>query len=337
MAGKDYYKILGVARNASDKEIKQAYRRLARKHHPDINPGDRTAESKFKEINEAHEILSSPDKRKKYDQYGDQWQYADQFAQAGWQPSAGQQPFSAGPDVRHEYANFAPNQEGLGGIFDELFQRFGSKTGARGTHTPHRGEDIEHQIEVSLEESYKGSTRILQMQVQEPCSVCKGSGRIQRALCSHCNGQGTTSRIKRLEVKIPPGVKTGSKIRIAGEGSADRYGGENGDLYLKVTVMSHNLFRRKDNDLEVDVQLPLTVAVLGGEVSVPTMKGRVMLKIPPETQNEKVFKLTGQGMPHLGNGNYGDLLVRAKIIIPTRLSPQEKQLFEQLRAMHPGA
>ena len=294
MAGKDYYNILGVSRNSTENEIKQAYRKLARQHHPDVNPGDKSAEERFKQINEAYEVLSDKEKRQKYDKYGDQWQYADQFEKArqasGWNFSQGGQ-------------RVYFSEEDIGGIFDDLLRGFG---GRAGRPQPRKGRDIEFPLEVTLEEAYSGTTRILNM----------------------ADG-------KRLEVKIPPGVEDGSRVRISGKG-AEGYGGVKGNLYLVTSVRPHRLFRRHGDDLYVDVSVPLMVAMLGGEIKVTTLKGKLSLKIPPETQNGRTFRLTGQGMPHLGNSARGDLLARVKVVLPTKLSDEEKELFQKLGKLRPN-
>lgn len=328
MAGKDYYKVLGVDRNASEKDIKQAYRKLARKYHPDVNPGDKTAESKFKEINEAHEVLSDKDKRQKYDLYGDQWQHADQFTSSGEQ----QPPFwnfnKGGTQ------SFRFEQGDLGDIFGNLFGGFGGRSSGRQVRSK-RGHDIDHPVEVTLDEAYHGTRRVLSLRAEEACPSCNGTGKIQNALCSVCRGSGETSRLKNLEVKIPPGVKDGSRVRIAGKGEPGYGGGKSGDLYLVIKVKPKRLFERKGDDLYVDVEVPLTVAVLGGEVQVSTLKGKLALKIPSETQNGKTFRLTGQGMPHLGNSSYGDLHAKVKVVLPSNLSDKEKELFKNLKELRP--
>lgn len=327
MATKDYYAILGVSRNAAEKEIKQAYRRLARKYHPDVNPGDKTAESKFKEINEAHEVLSDAEKRKKYDRFGDQWQNAEQFAKAG-------QGFQSDFGKGGAYTTFDFGDLGdLGDIFSGAFQGFGTGSGtARRTARPR---SIEHPVDVTLEEAYQGTKRVIQLQAEESCTTCGGSGRVGRARCSTCGGSGRLLKPKRLEVKIPAGVGDGSKVRIAGQGSQG-YGGSKGDLYLVVRVLPHQFFERKGDDLHTEVAIPLVTAMLGGEVAVPTLKGKVALKVPPETQNGKVFRLAEQGMPHLNDSSRGDLFAKVKVLLPTRLTPQERQLFEQLRNYRPN-
>jgi molecular chaperone DnaJ len=329
MAKKDYYEVLGVKRGASEREIKQAYRKLARKYHPDVNPGDQSAEAKFKEINEAYEVLSDKEKRAKYDRFGDKWQYADQFTQAGTQ----QTPFW--DFSRGGATGFRFDGDDLGSLFEELIR--GSRAG---TYTrrarSRRGQDIEHPVEVTLEEAYHGATRLLNLEVGESCASCQGSGLIQNVPCSVCRGSGVVSRLKRLEVKIPPGVRDGSRVRIAGKGGQGYGGAANGDLYLVVSVRPHAVFKRSGDDLNVEVGVPLTVAVLGGEVQVPTLKGKLALKVPPETQNGRIFRLTGQGMPRLGKSGHGDLMAKVSVVLPTRLSDREKELFRQLGELRPS-
>jgi molecular chaperone DnaJ len=320
MAGKDYYSILGVSRSASEREIKQAYRKLARQNHPDVNPGDKSAEERFKQINEAHEVLSDPEKRRKYDQFGDQWQYADQFAKAGWQQAPSWDSGQGG-------ATFHFGADDLDGLFGDLF---GYGTRSRRVR-PRRGRDMESPVEVTLEEAYRGAKRTIALRTEEPCSACKGTGRIQNVPCAACQGSGVVASVKRLEVKIPAGVKDRSRVRITGKGEPGRSGGSSGDLYLVVSVKPHKLFERRGDDLYVDVAVPLTVAVLGGEVQVPTLKGtKLALKIPPETQNGRAFRLVGQGMPHLGNSSRGNLFAKVNVALPKNLSPKEKELFAQL-------
>jgi len=328
MANKDYYKILGVSRNASEKEIKQAYRRLARKHHPDLNPGDKSAEAKFKEINAAYEVLSNPEKRKKYDQFGEQWEYAEQFAKSGGQERV-RWDFNKG-GTTFEYGDLSE----FGDIFSSLFGDSG--IGSRMKRGPQRGQDMESPIEVSLEEAYHGSTRVIQLQTTEPCTACGGTGRVGNRVCTICNGAGGKVIPRRLEVKIPAGVRDGSRIRIAGEGGPNRAGGNQGDLYLVVKVLPHKLFERKGDDLYTEVSVPLATVMLGGEVGFPTLNGNLSLKIPPETQNGKVFRLAGKGMPKLGNSDYGNMLAKVKVVLPTNLTEEERKLFERLRSLRPA-
>jgi len=327
MAGKDYYSVLGVSRNASEREIKQAYRKLARQYHPDVNAGDKSAEAKFKRINEAYEVLSDKEKRRKYDQFGDQWQYADQFAQARRQ----QTPFwdfsqAGGQSFRFEEAD-------LGSLFGDLFGGGIRRQQVR----PRRGKDIKYPVEVTLEETYHGTKRAIVLQTEQPCSDCKGTGLIQNLPCSVCRGSGVVSGVKRLEVKIPSGVRDGSRVRIAGKGEPGYAGGTSGDLYLVVSVKPHRLFERKGDDLYVEVAVPLTVAVLGGEVFVPSLKGKLALRVPPETQSGRAFRLAGRGMPHLGDSSHGDLLAKVSVVLPTKLSEEEKKLFERLSQLRPSS
>lgn len=327
MAGKDYYEILGVGRNASEKEIKQAYRSLARKHHPDINPGDKSAEAKFKEINAAYEVLSNPEKRKKYDQFGEQWEYADQFAKSGGQERV-RWDFGRG-GTSFEYGDLS----GFGDIFSSLFGDAG--IGSRAKRGPRHGQDIESPIEVTLEEAYHGSTRLMQLQTEEPCTACGGTGRVGNRVCTICGGAGVKLNPRRLEVKIPAGVRDGSRIRIAGEGGPGLAGGKKGDLYLVVKVLTHKLFERKGDDLYAEISVPLATAILGGEVRLPTLNGNISLSIPPETQNGKAFRLAGKGMPQLGNNKYGNMFAKVKVVLPTKLTEEEKKLFEKLRSLRP--
>jgi len=318
----NYYDILGVKRDASEQEIKQAYRRLARQHHPDVNPGNKSAEDRFKKINEAYEVLSDKDKRQKYDQYGDQWQHSDRFAQAG--------PQTRWQDMGGDTTGFHSFEGDIGSLFDEMFGR----TYARQAR-PRRGHDVESPIEITLEQAYHGATRTITFTfpTQAPCPTCGGSGAIRNIACSACRGTGVASGVQRLEVKIPAGVHTGSRIRVTGKGQASSGGA--GDLYLVVTVRPHSTFERKGDDLYVEVPVPLTVAALGGEVQVPTPKGKLTLKVPAETQNGKVFRLAGQGMPHLGESSRGDMFARANVVLPTHLTEAEKELFRKLQELRP--
>jgi len=333
VTGKDYYNVLGLGRDATDKDIKQAYRRLARQHHPDVNPGNKAAESRFKEINEANEVLADPEKRRKYDKYGDQWQHAEQIekAQAEARARGGR---SGGFGDAYTYREFGDIGDAgdMGSLFENLFGGGGGGQFRR-ARAPQAGGDAEHEVEVTLEEAFAGATRRLQMQVEEVCPSCGGRGIVGRRPCGLCGGQGVQARLKRLEVKVPPGVRTGSRIRIAGEGQPGSDGGPKGDLYLLIKVLPHKQFERAEDDLSVEVPVSLVTAVLGGEVEVPTLNGKVALRIPPETQNGRLFRLAGQGMPHLGSASRGDLFARIKVVLPTNLSDEERRLFEQLRAL----
>jgi len=292
MAVKDYYKILGVDRKASERELKQAYRKLARQYHPDVNPGDKSAEERFKQINEAYEVLSDKENRQKYDKYGEQWQHAEQFEKARQQQAPGWD-FSQQGGRRVYYG-----EGDFGSLFEDLMGGFRFD---RGQAQPGRPQSQEHPVEVTLEEAYRGTTRTL----------------------SFADG-------KRLEAKVPAGVRTGSRVRLAGKGA------RGGDLYLIVTVKPHPTFERRGDDLYVGVSVPLAVAMLGGEVKVPTLKGKVALKVPPETQNGRTFRLAGQGMPHLGKSSRGDLMARVRVVLPDKLSAEEKELFKKLGELRPA-
>lgn len=326
---KDYYKILGVARGASTDEIKKAFRKLARKYHPDVNPGDKKAEVKFKEINEAYEVLSDPDKRKKYDTLGPNWQ--EQF---GPYAGAGRRTYSYG-NGRGTGApfEFDPNS-GFSDFFEALFGRSnpsGTRGGGAAGMRRRAGDNIEQPVEVTLQEAYLGGARSYNIQSTEVCPTCQGTGEVATKVCSTCSGQGTVPRTKRIQVKIPAGVDNGSRIRIAGEGQPGIGGGPRGDLLLIISVKPDPAFERKGDDLYTDVNVELVTAMLGGQVAVPTPDDRrLLLTIPPETQNGRVFRLAGKGMPRLrGEGN-GNLYARVKAVLPMHLSPGERALFEEL-------
>jgi DnaJ-class molecular chaperone len=332
MAGKDYYATLGVQKNATDKEIKQAYRRAARKYHPDVNPGDKAAEERFKAINEAYEVLSDPEKRKKYDLYGENWEHADQFAHAqqSWRSGTGfggTKDFAR--DFGYDFGGTTSASRDFGDLFDSILRGSGfGRTRVR--KHPQKGQDIDHPVEISLEEAYSGTTRLLQMETQEVCPTCGGTGRNSSRICATCAGLGSISKPRRLEVKIPPGVKDGSRVRIAGEGGSGIDGGPKGDLYLVIAVKPHPIFERRGDDLHVEIPVELVKAVLGGEVEVPTLAGKVMLRVPPETQNGRVFRLAGKGMPRLGSAGHGELFAKVRVVLPTGLSSHEKELFQEL-------
>jgi DnaJ-class molecular chaperone len=324
MAAKDYYAVLGVKRDADEKEIRRAFRRLARKHHPDVNAGDKAAEERFKEINAAYEVLSDREKRRKYDLYGDQWQYADQF-EAARRQGGGQRFFWTGRGS--PTGEFDVGGLGFGDLGDLLSGFFG---GGRGRSR--RGEDVQHMTEITLDEAYRGTTRVLQLQSQERCATCGGRGEVVGAVCHTCQGAGVVARPRRLEVKVPAGVTDGSRVRVGGEGRPGR-DGRKGDLYLVISVRPHPRFTRQRDDLHTEVEVSLVDAVLGGEVEVTTLKGKAMLKIPPLTQNGRVFRLAGLGMPRLGATSRGDLYARVKVILPAELSAEERELFEKLKKM----
>jgi molecular chaperone DnaJ len=331
MAIKSYYDILGVKKDATDKDIKQAYRRLARQFHPDVNPGDKSAEAKFKEMNAAYEVLSDGEKRQKYDKYGDKWQYADQLDQAAREQAQYRQ-YNTGDGTNY---HFGGDIGGMDSLFEELFGGQRSRGGSRRSRSV-RGQDLESSVEVTLEEAFSGTSRMIDLRGEQPCAACKGTGEIHGVPCSVCRGSGAVASVNRLEVKIPAGVTTGSRVRISGKGQPGYGGGGGGDLYLNITVSPHAVFERQGDDLNTEIPVPLAVAALGGEVQVPTLKGKLALKIPPETQNGRVFRLAGQGMPHLGRAGGGDILAKVNLVLPTGLTEKEKELFKQLGKLRPA-
>jgi molecular chaperone DnaJ len=324
---KDYYGILGLKRDASQKEIKQAYRRLARKHHPDVNPGDRAAEERFKEVNRAFEVLSDAEKRAKYDRFGEQWEQAEAFEKA--RAAAGQTGRSQ--TFHFDLGDILRGQGGGGGFEDILGNLFGGGARRRG---PMRGQNIEYAAEITLEEAYAGTTRTLQLQSEEPCVTCGGSGQIAGAVCHVCQGHGTLARPKRIEVRIPAGARDGTRVRLAGEGSPGAGGGPRGDLYVAIRVRPHPRFERRGDDLQVTLSVPLTTAVLGGEAQVPTLDGLVGIKVPAGSPAGRVFRLRGQGLPNLqAGGGRGDLLAALHVELPGSLTARERELFEELRKL----
>ena len=318
----DYYELLGVARNASRKEIQSAYRRLARKYHPDVTGGDKAAEEKFKQMNEAHEVLNDRKSRAAYDKWGDQWQYADQLEQMQRRPGGG--------DVRMDFGGADPlsgADGGFGDVFDRILRGFGSRPG------PARGQDLEHAVTVSLAEAYTSTTRTVQLQAMEPCATCGGSGALGSATCHTCQGNGRQPAGRRLEVKIPRGVDTGRRIRLRGKGAPGGRGGPAGDVILTISVADDPRFERRGTALHTDLPVDLATAVLGGEVAVPTVSGQVALRIPEGTQNGRVFRLSGKGMPLLNSDTYGDLFAKLRVVLPEHLSAEQRDLFQRLRAL----
>jgi curved DNA-binding protein len=319
---KDYYQTLGVSKSASDKEIKQAYRKLARKFHPDVNPGDKSAEARFKEINEAYEVLGDADKRRKYDELGANWRMYEQAQQQGqpW-PGADSSGFGGGAwninmggpggyrtMTEEEMQDLFGNEDPFSDFFRTFFggrAEPGARQRAGRAPRSQKGRDIEHEVELTLEEAYHGATRRISIK------------------------QGGHAR--SVDVRIPAGVKEGSRVRAAGEGEAGSNGGASGDLYLRVRIRPHPVFERKGNDLHTRVNLPVTAAVLGGEAQVPTVTGSVRLRIPETTQNGQVFRLKGQGMPVVGKpDDRGDLYATIDVQLPRALTREQRQHYEAL-------
>ncbi len=342
---KDYYKTLGVNRDATEKEIRSAYLKQARKYHPDKNPGDIKAEERFKEINEANEVLSDADKRKMYDRFGEDWQRYRDAGFTGDEP-AGPPPGSGGSTAdfgtwftgqtggqRYDFGDTTTQQEGFSDFFRTLFGNRGGFSNVRPARQ--RGDDLETSITVSFDEAYRGTTRRVDVQLQEPCPTCGGTGFAREAPCPTCDATGLVTKRRSLEVKIPAGIATGSRIRVAGQGGPGVNGGPNGDVYLRVTVADDPRFERQGNDLRTETPVPLYTAMLGGEVVVNTPTGKVALTIPPETPSGKVFRLRGKGMPKRGSKSkeHGDLLAKVTITLPSKLSDREQELFKELRSL----
>jgi curved DNA-binding protein len=308
---KDYYKTLGVSKNASAEEIKKAYRKQARQHHPDINKKPE-AEKRFKEINEANEVLSDPEKRKRYDTVGPEW---ERFRQGGQQPGGfqwvytgqpGQDPFNGGE--AGGFSDFFRTLFGEGQTDFDTGPLFGRPSARRRRSVA--GADVESEVEITLAEAYKGTERSVEMRLPD----------------------GAT---RRLSVKIPTGVKDGQRIRLAGQGAPGSAGGPSGDLFLRVRVRPHPVFQRDGDDLRMDLPVALHEALLGADVTVPTLKGRVSLRIPPETQNGRTIRLAGQGMPR-STGGFGDLYVTVKVVLPTKLTDKERELVNELATTRAG-
>ncbi len=326
MEFQDYYAVLGVSKTATEKQIRTAYRKLARQHHPDVNPGNQEAEDRFKQINEAYEVLSDPDKRRKYDEVGSRWREYEQWERA--QGAAGEaRPFewegfgAPGPGgVRYEYRtvddedlrDMFGDESPFSDFFENMFGARGpTRTGRRGRAAresrPRAGADLEQPVEVSLADAYRGTTMHLEVRAAD----------------------GTT---RRLEVRIPPGVRTGSRVRVSGQGGPGQGGGPAGDIYLVVTVAPDPRFERRGDDLNAEIRAPFETLLLGGEVRVPTPDGRTLaLSIPSGTQDGRVFRLRGQGMPRLGAASVrGDLHAEVHARLPERLSRRQRELIEEL-------
>lgn len=333
MEYKDYYKILGVNKNATEKEIKSAYRKLARKYHPDVNPGSKEAEAKFKEINEANAVLIDPEKRKKYDTLGPDW---EKRFQQGY-PGGGYTYTTTGPGTTADFSDFFETLFGQrgstgtanGGFDFDLGSLFGRQRGRTRT-AQQKGSDAEQAIEVTLAEAHDGAERAFTLQSTQTCPTCNGTGLQNESLCPTCQGAGAVPRTKRLDVKIPRGVKEGSRIRIAGEGNPGVGGGAAGDLYLVVHMVPDPRFRREGDDLYTEVSVPMIKLILGGEAEVPTIKGRVTVRVPAGSQNGRTLRLGGQGMPALRGGKTGDMYIKLNALLPTTLNEEQRDLFQQL-------
>jgi DnaJ-class molecular chaperone len=327
---KDYYKILGVKRGASEAEIKAAYRRLARKHHPDVNPGDKAAAERFKEINEAYEVLSKPDLRARYDGLGGIFGRFGGAApgSAGTFGGTGRAtvPADGGPTPSRR-----PGQVDNSRFSDFFHSIFGQAAGTPRGGAAQKGADIEQPIQVSLEEAATGGQRVFTIRGQDRCAKCLGTGESPPGkVCETCHGSGSVDYTRRLEVRVPPGVREGSRIRIPREGNPGLNGGEKGDLYLVVSMKAHPTFRREGDDLHLDLDVPYLRLVLGGEVAVPTLGGKAQLTVPPHTQNGRAFRLGGLGLPHLKGEGKGDLYAHVRAVLPSQTSGPERAHYEAL-------
>ena len=351
----DYYELLGVSRSASATDIRKAYRRLARKYHPDVNPGDKTAEEKFKQMQEAYEVLSDPKKRKQYDQFG--------FASDRIPPGAG--PGAGG--VGFDFSGFDFSNAGGGSsfsdIFSDFFTRFGGGPAERAPEAQ-RGSDLEYEIEIGFWDSIRGAQRKLAISRLVACSACSGTGAVGgpatctacggkgqvvqasgpmrfnltcarcggsgrvRTLCRHCRGEGRLAHSETIEIRIPAGVTDGSRVRVPGKGSAGVHGGPAGDLYIITRVRPHEFFERRGDDLLTIVPITVDEAALGAKIEVPTIDGRALLKIPPGTQSGQRFRLREKGAPSLRAGRRGDQLVEVRIVLPKVLDERQKKFLE---------
>ncbi len=326
-SSRDFYQILGIPRTASADDIKKAYRRLARQLHPDLHSGTKKAEmeKKFKELNEANEVLSDPDKRKKYDQYGAQWEQADAFEKARSQ--AGGQGFS------WQQTGGESGGEAFSDIFENLFSGRGRAGAGRGFAIP--GEDLETEVELTLREVLSGVTKRIHLREPTTCSTCQGTGALRGRTCPTCHGTGSTTESKTIEVKIPAGVQDGTRVRVAGKGQPGSNGGKQGDLYLHVIIEPDPIFRRQGSDIHVNVPIYPWEAALGAEIMAPTLTEPVKVKVPAGSKADGKLRLKGKGLPS-ATGGHGDLFLILHIVMPPSITPEEQVLFEQLaRLKHP--
>lgn len=352
----DYYDLLGAAKGSTEEDLKKAYRKKAVQFHPDKNPGNKEAEEMFKKVSEAYEVLKDTDKRAAYDRYGHA-----AFQQGGGQrgPSGGG--FHDPSDMFREV--FGQQGGGAGGIFEEFFGGSGGQSGGAG-----RGADLRYDLEISLEEAAHGSEKEISFRklgqcghchgngaepgskratchtcrgagqvttsrgffhVRQACPTCHGSGHRFEKVCAKCSGEGRVNETAKINVKIPPGVDTGNKLRSSGNGEAGTMGGEAGDLYIVVHVKDHEVFERQGDDLFCEIPIKFTLATLGGSIHVPTLQGKAALKIPGGTQSGTTFRLKGRGLPHLRGNAHGDQLIRVQVEVPTHLSAEQKKFLEE--------
>jgi DnaJ-class molecular chaperone len=332
---RDYYQMLGVSRTASTEEIKKAFRRLARQYHPDLHAGMKKAEmeKKFKELNEAQEVLTDPDKRKKYDQYGAEWDHAQAFEKARQQARShgfgGPWGFE-GNDGGQERGR--SERESFSDFFESLFGNRG-RAGHNSSGMP--GEDIETEVRLGLREAVTGVTKRVNLREPRTCSTCQGSGTVRGRPCVTCQGTGMTTEYKTIEVRIPAGVQDGTRVRVAGKGQPGTHGGKRGDLYLHVVIPPDPVFRRQGSDLHVTLPVYPWEVALGAEVTAPTLTEPVKVKVPPGSKADGKLRLKGKGLPTTAGG-HGDLFLTLQIVMPTSLSEDERLLYERLsKERHP--
>jgi DnaJ-class molecular chaperone len=353
MEYQDYYAVLDVPREADEKKVRDAYRKLARKYHPDVNPGDKTAEAKFKQINEAYEVLSNKEKRQKYDTLGANWEQIERDEElrrryAAENPGRGGGPQTGGPQTGGDFSDFFSTFFGGGRRQEGGFWEAFSGGGVGGEAL-----DLEAALTVTLEEAAKGTTRRLQLEVDDVCSQCGGSGMIageskrqsggriaiNARPCPTCRGQGVVSGQRTVNARIPPGATEGTRLRLAGQGARGPRG-DNGDLILRVHLAPHPIFSPKERDLHCELPVWDFEAALGAQVDAPTLDGLVRVKVPAGSQSGQSLRLRGKGLPGRGNAAAGDLLLTLKVVIPTGLDDEEKKLFgdlqERVNRRHPS-
>ena len=337
MSAKDFYQLLGVGKAATPEEIKKAYHKLARKYHPDLNPGDKKAEEQFKEMQGAYDVLSDPVKRKKYDQYGANWEQVS----AGGGPRPGAAPGSPGSP----FVNVDMGGDGRG-FQDFIEEIFGQNAGQSGFAPPRPGkqaEDIEFSLDVTLEEAFKGASKSVSVTVEDICSDCGGTGQKRNSqgrfdlgknnICPRCRGRGRTETPRSGQVTIPAGAWDGLRLKLSGQGPTDARG-RRGDLFVRLHMLTHTRFEREGQDLYFDLAVPYTVAALGGEATVTTVTGLNRdLVVPKGIQSGQKMRLGGQGMPALQERKTGDAYARIKIVVPRELTDQERSLLEQLAVL----
>ncbi len=346
MSGKDYYSILGVARTATADEIKKAHRKMARKFHPDLNPGDKKAEEQFKQVQSAYDVLSNEENRKKYDQFGENWNTPG-FNPGGFNPGAGGGGFNSGAGGFRGAPFVDVETDGSGINFEDVIERM---FGGGGPRAPRRSavpaEDVEFGLEVSLEEAYRGATRRINVTVQDACPDCDGMGQkrdakgrfdLHGATCPRCKGSGRIPAPRSGQVNIPAGAWDGLRLKLANEGAADPKG-RRGDLYVQLKIMPNPKFEREGQNLSFDVAVPYTIAGLGGEIAVETLDGKKrQLLVPPGIQTGQKMRLGGQGMPALRDRPAGDAYARVKITVPKDLSDRERALLTELAGLRSEA